>query len=168
MTVPFAVPLWLGLRYALSSTPEQLALNFFFSSDVRVPRHPEAPSDLVSVLASPYTHAPRHSALSSAVTALALAAFYGTTRHLSLFHKARVRYGEALEYVKVDLRDSVAIRRNETLMSILVLGIVEVSEQIPIIHILKPVRFTQKRDVQARGPIIRLLRKNAGMSIDCG
>lgn len=122
MTVPFAVPLWLRLRYALSSTPEQLALNFFFTNHVLVPRHHEAPSDLIPVLASPYTQL------------------------LNLFLKARVRYGEALGYLKADLRDGVAIRRNETLMSVLVLGIVEVREQIPIIHISKLVSVTQKRD----------------------
>jgi hypothetical protein len=81
---------------------------------------------LVQLLPTMQARASSESVLSSATVTISLIVFgqiHGITRYLML---ARFKYGEALTRLKTALGDAVEVRKNETLMAVLILGISEV------------------------------------------
>ena len=105
---------------------EGLALGFFFNRFVILPSSSAAARGFLEVLPSLYLNADTHSALFSATAAIALAVYASDPHREHCIGKARQKYGETLLRVNEALRDPIAARTNETLMSVLIMGLLEI------------------------------------------
>ena len=116
-----------SLPYSLSQDTEQLALSFFFHKSISIPRQSEAAPGVLELLPSLFASTKPTSALSSATTALSFVAFATDPARKAFLPQARSKYGEAMVRVQDALQDPVAVRKDETLMTILLLRMLEVS-----------------------------------------
>ena len=105
---------------------EGLALGFFFNRFVILPSSSAAAPGFLEVLPSLYPNADTRSALFSATGAISLAAYTNDPGREHYIGKARQKYGETLLPVNEALRDPTAVRTNETLMSVLIMGLLEI------------------------------------------
>jgi len=111
---------------APSQDPELIASNFFWANLGRLSRQPKMAVGLMELLPAMQARTSSESVLSTATVAMSLIAFgqiHGSTRFLRL---ARSKYSEALTRLKTALGDDVQVRKDETLMAVLILGISEV------------------------------------------
>lgn len=122
----FLLPSTTCIAPSPSQSHEQLALGFFFNKFVLVPRHSVAGRGFLEVLPFLYLNADSTSPLSSATMAISLAVYANDPVRKTLLSESRYKYGEALFRVSGALQDPVAVRKDETLMTILLLGILEV------------------------------------------
>ena len=113
--------------HTMSDSPEDLALNLFFTRLGRAHRHPEAPKDIIRFLPSLYATTSVQSTLSFAIVALALSKFSQIHPGKPFLPRARWKYGQAISHLNRDLSDAFAVKQDETLLSVLLLGMVEVS-----------------------------------------
>ena len=128
-----------GIRAALTQQTEQLALGYFFNKFVLLPRHSDAARGFIEVLPLLYMNAFPNSALSSATMAISLAAYANDPTRKVLFQQSKAKYGEALVRMNEALQDPVAVRKDETLMTVLLLGLLEVS----LFDLSRPVHCSQ-------------------------
>ena len=130
--MPFDSPFTWDVPIALAHSPEQRALNFFFTNFVIIPRQSEASRGYLEYLPSLYANAPAESCLSSATSAISFATIGSDPAHRHLQPEARLKYGEAIKQLNVALRDPVLSRQNDTLITVLLFGLYEVSITIPL------------------------------------
>jgi hypothetical protein len=105
---------------------EEMAINYLFKNFVHVARRSTASRGYLDFLPEIYAAANPDSALSSATSALALAFLDRHFPGRNFLPRARLRYGEALARVYESIRDPIAATQNETLMAILLFGLIEV------------------------------------------
>ncbi|KAL8895167.1 MAG: hypothetical protein Q9207_008281 [Kuettlingeria erythrocarpa] len=113
------------LPRSFQDSPEQQAVNAFFSNYILIPRHPHSRRGYLEVLLPLYRNTRPDSLLSSATSAIALAVGGGSpsTRH---FRDLSVTYfGKALVKTSRAIRDPVESVKDETLMSVLLLSFYE-------------------------------------------
>jgi hypothetical protein len=114
------------IYYNLPQEPEQLALNYFFKNYVLIPRNSEAARGYLEVLPMLYAGVAPTSALFSATSAIAFAAFGKDIFGRQFLPNARLKYGDAIFRLNEALSDPVAVKKDETLMAVLIMGMVEV------------------------------------------
>lgn len=114
------------IHYTLPQEPEQLVLNYFFKNYVHVPRKSKAAHGLLEVLPSLYADVGPNSPLLSATSAMAFAAFGKDHFGRHFLANARLKYGEAIVQLNEALGDTVAVKKDETLMAVLLMDMIEV------------------------------------------
>jgi hypothetical protein len=117
------------IHYALSESPEQLALNFFFTNFILTPKNLETPRGHFASLPQLYVGAKADSALSLAISAISFAVYGNHPSRRHLIPQARFKYGQALTRTKEDLHDPIAVKDDETLMTVLLFGLIEVKSK---------------------------------------
>lgn len=123
------------IYYSLPQEPEQLALNYFFKNYIFVPRKSEAAHGYLEVLPLLYANIAPTSPLLSATSAIAFAAFGKDTFGRQYLPNARLKYGDAISRLNEALEDPVAVKKDETLMAVLIMGMVEVSLPFRPLHL---------------------------------
>lgn len=126
------------IHYVLPQAPEQLALNYFFKNYVLIPRKSEAAHGYLEVLPVLYGDVAPTSPLLPATSALAFAAFGKDASGRKFLTNARLKYGEAILRLNEALRDPVVVKKDETLMAVLVMGMVEACLPEDILYQITP------------------------------
>jgi hypothetical protein len=114
------------IHHVLPQEPEQLALNYFFKNYILIPRNSEAAHGYLEVLPDLYGDVAPTSPLLPATSALAFTVFGKDVLGRQFLPNARLQYGEAILRLNEALRDPAAVKKDETLMAVLVMGMVEV------------------------------------------
>ena len=110
---------------SISEPIERQALAFFFAEFVCVPRHQESCRGYIEYLLPLYTQARKGSPLFDATSAAAMAAFSRKKGARRLALHAHIYYGRAVNALQESVADPELARSNETLISIMVLGLFE-------------------------------------------
>lgn len=137
---------------SLGQEPEQLAIGFFFNRFIFVPRHSEAAHGFLEALPHLYTSAGPQSALAAATMAISLAAFANTPAKKVFLPQTRLMYGEAMIRIHREMEDPLAVRKDETLMTVLLLGLLEVGRAG--FGNLKPCPYTSALDQLAYASVL--------------
>lgn len=98
-----------------------MAIARFFAHYVIPPVHNVGDDGYLADLPYFYARSVDGSALQNAVRACSLASYANWTRRPQVMHRALRAYGEALRGLRTSLQDAGQIRRDETLMTLLVL-----------------------------------------------
>ena len=109
----------------LGETTERQALSFFFSEFVALPRHQDTARGFIEYLLPIYSDARRNSPLLDATAAAALAALSHKRRSQQLMVHSHMHYGKAVTALQEAIGDPNIAKSNETLMSIMILGLFE-------------------------------------------
>ena len=112
------------------STTEDVAVSNFFDNFVFVPRHPDTVRGYMECLLPLYNVTLHGSLLHRAVASVALAIAGGNPRHSQAYTLARSIFVQALQSTNEAIRDPEESIKDETLMSVLMLGLYEVSLSI--------------------------------------
>ncbi len=107
--------------------PEEEALCYWFLNLVMLPRHPESICGFMEHLLPMYQHAKVDSQLSLITTAAAFSALGKVPGRESLMPMATKMYSKALTAVKSALYDPIEAKKDETLMTVLLMCLYEVS-----------------------------------------
>jgi hypothetical protein len=118
----------------LTESPEEAALCYFFSHFTFVPRHSQASRGYLDYLLPLYASSSMDSSLASATAAISLATFGNNPCRNYLMHSAHEKYNDALVKVNRALRDPVKAKQDETLMTILLFSLFEVSQDMTLIY----------------------------------
>lgn len=140
------------VHYLLPQEPEQLALNYFFNNYVLIPRKSDAAHGYMEVLPVLYANLAPNSPLLSATSALAFAAFGKDAFGRQFFPNTRLKYGEAIVRLNEALGDPVAVRKDETLMAVLIMGMVEVCAPAAWCHVLPCTKHGLAANAYESGP----------------
>ncbi|KAI9829494.1 MAG: hypothetical protein M1819_006314 [Sarea resinae] len=109
----------------MTQVPEDLAVNFFFRQYILLSGHADAPRGHLQFLPSLYTRAGPESPLTAATLAVSLAVFGNNSSRPDLITRSRLKYGQALKRTREALQDPVVSKNNDTLMTILMFGLIE-------------------------------------------
>ncbi|KAI4123511.1 MAG: hypothetical protein LQ338_005235 [Usnochroma carphineum] len=113
------------LPKSFQGTPEQQAINTFFSNYILIPRHPLMKRGYLECLLPLYQNTRHDSLLSLATTAMALAIEGGSPSTQHYRQVSRSYFGKALVKTGRAIRDPVESIKDETLMSVLLLSFYE-------------------------------------------
>ncbi|KAI9723679.1 MAG: hypothetical protein M1812_000979 [Candelaria pacifica] len=106
--------------------PEEEALCYWFLNFVMLPRHPDSISGFMEHLLPMYQNAKVDSQLSLITSATALSALGKGRGMESLMPKAYKMYSRALVAVKKAINDPVEAKKDETLMTVMLMSLYEV------------------------------------------
>lgn len=113
---------------SLTQLLEDAALNFFFNHYVLIEKNSNVSAGYFDCLPALYSRTKPGSALSSVTMAISLCVYGISPGRRDLLPRARLKYGETLNRVKKAILDPIASKENETLMTILLFSLVEVSD----------------------------------------
>ncbi|KAF2753762.1 hypothetical protein EJ05DRAFT_489931 [Pseudovirgaria hyperparasitica] len=119
---------------SLNPSTQTQATSFFFHNFVHLPREAESVRGFLEYLGPVYLKAGTRSPLQDATHAVALSAFGRYPERNDVLRQARVIYGQALHKVNEALRDPVKAKSDETLLSILLFSLYEVSVESNIVY----------------------------------
>lgn len=127
------------LPESFQETPEQQAVNAFFSNYIQIPRHPYSRRGYLECLLPLYQNTRQDSLLSLATSAIALVVGGGQPSTQHYRNISRSYFGKALIKTSRAIRDPVESIKDETLMSVLLLSFYEVciysSTSVHLLHI---------------------------------
>ena len=112
----------------LSQDPELLATTFFFTKFALASRKSDASRGFLQVLPFLYAGSNLHSALSSATLAISFLVFGKNPNGKPYRLKARSKYNEALFRLKKALQDPEDVMKDETLVTVMLMSLLEVNE----------------------------------------
>lgn len=111
----------------LSQSDESEAISFFFRNFVMLPRETESIRGYLEHLVPLYNQASPSSVLHAATQAVALCTLGAYPNRSHMLQKARRKYGDTLQRVKIALSDPVQAKSDETLLAIMMCALYEVS-----------------------------------------
>lgn len=112
---------------ALCEDPIQQAVNAFFGEFMMFNRHPDSQRGIVELLYPLYKSCHHDSLISLATSSVALAAVGGAHRRSTYYTLGYAIFGKALQMTKTAIDDPVESLSDETLITVLLLGVFEVS-----------------------------------------
>ncbi|KAL8936618.1 MAG: hypothetical protein Q9216_004833 [Gyalolechia sp. 2 TL-2023] len=115
----------LFLPKAFQDSPEQQAVNSFFSTYILIPRHPYSRRGYLDCLLPLYQNTRHDSLLSLATTAISLAVQGGSPRTRHYRDISPSYFGKALLKTSRAIRDPIESVKDETLMAVLLLSFYE-------------------------------------------
>ena len=111
---------------ALCEDPIQPAVNAFFDGFSMCNRHPDSQRGMVELLLPLYSSSPHDSLISLATSSVALAAVGGAYRRSAYYKLGYTLFGKALQMTKAAIDDPIESLTDETLITVLLLGLFEV------------------------------------------
>ena len=110
---------------SIQQSQEQLALSYFFTEYVLVPRRSNASYGYLEYLPPLYMHANLDSALSYATSAVALTALCAKPGRGKLRLEAQRQYGKAILRIQEAISNPIEVKSDLTLLSVLLFGLFE-------------------------------------------
>lgn len=111
---------------ALGEDPIQPAVNALFDGLSMYNRHPDSARGLIALLRPLYSSARHDSLISLATSSVALAAVGGSLRRSAYYNLGYTLFGKAVQMTKAAIDDPVESLTDETLMTVMLLGLFEV------------------------------------------
>jgi hypothetical protein len=113
--------------WGISAPQDSFAVSYFFQNHVIRNRHIDSQRGYMELLPQMYEHARSSSLLHKAANAVGLGAVSNAQKSTTLRCEARSQYGKALKELSLAIKDPVLATLDETLMTILLFSLCEVS-----------------------------------------
>lgn len=115
---------------ALIESPEQSAINEFFTNFILIPRHPDGQRGFLECLYPLYNSTRPGSLLSLATSSVALLIAGGSPSKRKCYKLGQSVFGKALRLTSVAIQDPIESVKDETLLAIMILGFYDVRVEL--------------------------------------